>query len=368
MPKRRDGPVRHKGNSYFYFDEIIGFENERRRVRFSLGTKDPEKARWLWEQEYRKQWSEYYGIQPKQKPKPVMFVDICKSFVNFERDIKHVKDWDTQRNRLRKIYELWGDLRLDQIKRDHLIRLDAHLRSQERSGATINHYMTLLKSLFNFAIREKLYTGDNPINEIKPYTTDRKRREYTADEIKRILEAADTIEASADPRAQIPNKIKGVILLLLYTAMRLGEAINLKWENVKGDKITLYSTETKQKREKVIPITKGIQAVLDRFEAERINEYVVPLVLSEKGRKDVYTRDVINAIREKSGISDFDFHTLRHTAITILVSRTLGKGVGLKDIMLITGHSRMETILGYIHSDFNRMKKALKILEGQVKI
>ena len=93
--------------------------------------------------------------------------------------------------------------------------------------------MTLLKSLFNFAIREGKYTRDNPINEIKPYPTDRRRREYTQDEIKRILEAAEKIEASAtDPRAQIPIYIKGVILLLLYTAMRLNAVYFIGFVNL----------------------------------------------------------------------------------------------------------------------------------------
>ena len=42
-----------------------------------------------------------------------------------------------------------------------------------------------------------------------------------------------------------------------------------------------------------------------RFKAKQVNEYVIPLVLSEKGRKDVYTRDIIGAIRKESGIADF---------------------------------------------------------------
>jgi hypothetical protein len=33
------------------------------RVRKSLRTADPKKARWLWEQEYKKEWEKYYGIK-----------------------------------------------------------------------------------------------------------------------------------------------------------------------------------------------------------------------------------------------------------------------------------------------------------------
>ena len=147
--------------------------------------------------------------------------------------------------------------------------------------------------------------------------------------------------------------------------MRLGELINLKWENVKDDKIVLGRTETKQRKKKVVPITSGIQTVLDNLRSD--SPYVIPLILSKKGRKDIYTRDILKSLRERTGIPDFDFHRLRHTASTIMVSEALGKGVGLKDIMEILGHSRSETTMRYFHSDFKRKKKALEILEEKTR-
>lgn len=46
-----------------------------------------------------------------------------------------------------------------------------------------------------------------------------------------------------------------------------------------------------------------------------------------------------------------------------MVSESLGKGVGLADIMKVLGHSRMETTLRYLHEDEGRMKKAVEIIE-----
>ena len=88
MPKRRDGPTKSKSTGYYTFDQFIGFPPNKRRVRFSLGTKDPAKAQWLWELEYKKRWSEYYGLKAPEKPERRSFIDIAKEFVNFERDIK----------------------------------------------------------------------------------------------------------------------------------------------------------------------------------------------------------------------------------------------------------------------------------------
>ena len=365
MPKRREGPAKSRSTGYYYFDQFIGFAPNKKRVRFSLRTKDPLKAQWLWEQEYKRLWSEYYGIESPKRPQCVYFSDMIKEYVEYEKNIKRVREWQTQENRLLKASKLWGDVTLDEISRDHLIELDRYLRKEKRSEATINHYMTLLKSLFNYAIKEKMLTKDNPVNEIRPYTVDEKRREYSPEELKTILEVAEQLEATAGKKAQIQRYIKRIILLLLYTAMRLGEVINLKWENVKEDKIVIPRTETKGRKKKIIPITSGIRAVLGDLRSD--SPYVIPLVLSDGGREDVYTKDILKDLRDGTGIKDMDFHTLRHTASTIMVSEALGRGVGLKDIMEILGHSRIETTMKYQHSSFERMKKAVEILEEKTK-
>jgi len=67
MPKRREGPRRDKKTGFYYFDEYVGLGQDKQRIRFSLKTKDPDKARWRWEQEYRKHWSKYYGIESRAK-------------------------------------------------------------------------------------------------------------------------------------------------------------------------------------------------------------------------------------------------------------------------------------------------------------
>ena len=368
MPKRREGPVKNKQTGYYFFDQYVGFHPDKKRIRISLRTKDPEKAQWLWEREYRKQWREYYGEESPKRPVRAHFTDIAEEFIGYERDIKKAQEWKTIKNRLRIVSECWGDIYLDQVNSDRLTELDAYLRNLKppRSPKTINHYMGTLKTMFFFAIRKKLFADDNPISEGKPYTTDQKRREYSSKEISRILEAAGQVEKEAWPNTTLQKYAKRIILLLLYTGMRPGEVINLKWENIKGDKITLTRTETKQKKEKVIPLTNGIKTVLDSLRDEK-RIYVIPRRRDRRITAGTSAKTVLRKMREKSGIEDFDFHSLRHTASTIMVSRALGKGVGLADIMKILGHSKVETTMKYLHADFDRMKKAMEVLEGETR-
>jgi integrase len=367
MPKKRSGPTKSKQTRYYYFDEIVGFPPNKKRIRFSLGTKDPAKAQWLWEQEYKKRWSDYYGLQEPRRPARVRFVDICREFVNFERDIKHVKGWQTIENRLRIISECWGDVFLDEVGSEHIARLDAYLRSLDppRSPKTINDYMGILKTLFYFAIRKKLYRGDNPITEFKPYPVDRKRREYTQDEIKRILEAAEAVEAEADPRTVLQKYIKRIILLLLYTGRRPGEIINLRWDNIKDDRIVLNRTETKQKREEIIPLTRGVKDILEGLKkVSGGGTYVIPRGQDRRITSSMSAKTALRKMRKKSGIKDFDLHSLRHTA----ASRLIAEGVDVVTVKELLGHSSIKTTEIYAHGSFDRKRKAIKILEKKARL
>jgi len=359
MPKHREGPTKSKQTKYYYFDQWIGFPPNKKRVRFSLGTKDLAKAQWLWEQEYKRLWSEYYGLQPHKKPIPMRFVDLCREFVAYERDIKKIKEWKTVKNRLQKVADLWGNVFIESICTNQLVELDSHLRHMKppRSPKTINDYMGILKTMFYYAIRKKYYHGDNPVSEIKSYTVNRKRREYSSEEIIRILGAADEVEKEAMPHSILQKYIKRIILLLLYTGRRSGEIINLRWESVKKDRVVLKHTETKQRKEEVIPLTRGLEEILEGLRKEG-SEYVIPRRYNRKIISSMSTKTALKKMREKSRVEDFDLHSLRHTA----ASRLIASGVDIVTVKELLGHSSIKTTEIYAHGSFERKKKAIELL------
>jgi len=66
---------------------------------------------------------------------------------------------------------------------------------------------------------------------------------------------------------------------------------------------------------------------------------------------------------EKSGMTGFRFHDLRHTF------RTLGAhaGVPLEVMMAQVGHMDRETSLEYVHIQTDALKSAQRSIEGQQK-
>lgn len=314
-----------------------------------------------------RQWSLFYGLKTPSPLRPMSLADAGREFVAHRREIKRIKEWRVLRSRLNIMLETWGNLSLADINRDRLAQLDAELRTRGRSENTINHYFDVLKALFNFAIEKKLWTGENPIREVTPYVVDQKRRAYSSDEIRRIVAAAGRVEREAGAGAEMQKVARAIVELLLYTGMRLGELLNLQWANVQGDKIVLQRTETKSRKEKVVPITGPVARILAGLEKKRRDEYVLPLRRRKGEMRAGWADSLIRKIRKYSKVDDFIFHGLRHTASTIMVSEALGRGVGLADVMKVLGHSQVETTLKYIHPDFERMKRAVEVLAEKAK-
>lgn len=363
MPRRREGPVKNKQTGYYFFDSYIGLGPDRRRVRFSLHTKDPGRAQFLFEQEWKRLWAEYYGLKPNKSAQHITLGQAIEKFVIFERDVRRAKEWKTIEARLEFVSSVWGsNYPVKMVDNNDLSRLDRVLKETGRSLYTVNHYFSLLKTFFNWLIDQGYHPGPNPVKKVRPYVVEEKRRAYTPEEIEKILKAADYLEKRAKPNDCIIKNAYKIIRLLLLTGMRAGELFNLKWSSINSDHIFIPQTETKQRKDKIIPITPAIREILDELAVQRKDEYVLPLRRRSGKMRPGYADNLIANIRKLTGIQDFVLHGLRHTAATILVSEALGKGVGLADIMKILGHSQVKTTMKYQHSDLERMRQAVDVL------
>ena len=74
----------------------------------------------------------------------------------------------------------------------------------------------------------------------------------------------------------------------------------------------------------MIPLTEGIREILEGLRDKRRKDgYVTPLRRKGGQMKSSWADSVIKKIREYSGIQDFIFHNIRHTASTIMVSEAI---------------------------------------------
>ena len=114
---------------------------------------------------------------------------------------------------------------------------------------------------------------------------------------------------------------RDALRLGLYTGMRHSEVLELRWDMVDLDAMTLTVEETKSGEPLEIPIVRQVAAILERRMAERgrfpeqSRLWVFPSETSASGR--LVTTQQLNARIGEAGGARFWFHALRNCFITV---------------------------------------------------
>ncbi len=114
--------------------------------------------------------------------------------------------------------------------------------------------------------------------------------------------------------------------------------------------------ESKSNKKRSVPINQTVKAMLDRL--KRKSEFVFPSPKTG-GRLDNIKRSFRRAV-ERSGLADFRFHDLRHTAAT----RMADAGADAFTLMKILGHSDIRMTSRYTHATDTALRRAVANLDA----
>lgn len=173
------------------------------------------------------------------------------------------------------------------------------------------------------------------------------------------------------------NVRKLVLIICMYTGIRVGEACGLKWGDIDFEKRSLHINRTAQRikiendtgkktilitstpksetSSRIIPLPNFIFSHLNKF---RMDDDV--FILTESKVKIYDTRLLESFYKRtltKCGIQHLKFHTLRHTFAT----RCVESGIDAKTLSEILGHSSVEiTLKLYVHPTYDMKKKSIE--------
>lgn len=168
------------------------------------------------------------------------------------------------------------------------------------------------------------------------------------------------------------------ILISLYTGLRLGELLALKWKNIDFKQRVIHIEKTSckitsnHKTYKIqdtpktissireIPISKTLENLLKELKSYQQNksEYVVCNKNFSFVDARSYQQSFYN-LQKRLRISHYGFHSLRHTFATSL----LENNVDIKTISELLGHSNTTITLNrYVHTNLQNKRKALENL------
>lgn len=234
------------------------------------------------------------------------------------------------------------------------------------SANSVNGIVTVIQNSLKLA-----YT----LGETKEYVADRIKRPkpkekavtcFTLSEQKKIEQAV-----LADKR----SKMFGIVLCL-YTGLRIGELLSLKWSDVDFNKGIIMVTKTchdgKDEKGKIcriedvpktissrreIPLPKQLIQLLKDHKKESDSDYII----SSAG-KPLYVRSYqrsFDLLLKNLKIEHKGFHSLRHTFAT----RALECGMDVKTLSEILGHKNPTITLNrYAHSMMEHKKEMMNRL------
>jgi integrase len=330
---------------------------EGKRIRRSLKTESKFEAMDRYKQVKDK-------LLQERRGKDVRFADFAKKYLDWAWTAKPASA-DREEQRLKKIEKFFNQLGivfLSDITPYHIEQLRAWLKEikdepvkegetkkPDRSKATINRYLQLLRGLFYRAIDWEAYQGSNPLKKVRFFKESPQIRSLPYPDLKRILEASR--EISKKPKSPVQKIFHDLVVFALNTGMRKSEILNLEWKDVKEDEAMVKG---KGDRRRTVPLNGAALELLGRQPKRSSYVFDIP----NRGQKDLFRRTV-NQIKKRTGI-DFHFHLLRHFFTTSL----LEKGVDFVTIGSILGHSKITTSLIYSHTDREKQRKAVRLLEG----
>ena len=222
-------------------------------------------------------------------------------------------------------------------------------KTRERSVANVNRILSTLRHAFSKAVEWNLIEK-SPFSKCKRlfYREENERLRYLTDvEENRLLR-------------NCTGHIKPIVITALNTGMRLQEILSLQWKNVHLESSIepyIEIEETKNNQKRFIPLNDDLGTL---FESIRNNhpEYVF---IGTRGRPLLSVKNPFATALQKTGITDFKFHDLRHTFASHFVMNG-GDLLALKDIL---GHSSLKMVMRYAHLASAHKRKLMNNLNGK---
>lgn len=228
------------------------------------------------------------------------------------------------------------------------------LMYEGNSSRTVNRKLSSLKSFFKFLLRESI-VETNPMDRVVGPKQGKKIPGFVAEHAMELLREVDFGEGFEGVRDRL------VVEMFYQTGMRLAELMNLKITSF-DRKTSLVKVLGKRNKERIIPVSKSLDKLLDEYLEVRsgsFDEGSVFLFVTKKGvpvyEKLLY-RIVTKHLSKITTLAKRSPHVLRHTFATHL----LNNGAELNAVKELLGHSNLSATQIYTHTTFERLNKVYK--------
>lgn len=207
-----------------------------------------------------------------------------------------------------------GRKKLKALTTNDIARLISKLKADGKKTWTVKKILTPLVGALKVAVREG-WIQSNPADHLLPHerpkNDQKEMRCVSSSEIPKLLKAAST------------DRWRTLFALLIFTGLRIGEALALRWEDIDiwNEQITVRESKTKA-GERTVMLMSSLKQPLAKLSIAQPpgTEYV----FANKDGKPVSRREALRALRaaeKKAGLTQYTLHELRHTFASILIAQ-----------------------------------------------
>ncbi|MCF6153599.1 MAG: site-specific integrase [Candidatus Kuenenia stuttgartiensis] len=242
-----------------------------------------------------------------------------------------------------------GDYRLDKITTFIIEKFRIERREKDKvKDSVINQDIAILTHLYNTAIKEGII-DKNPSKQVKKL-----KDVQTKD---RILSGAEI--------ALLLDKLQGkdrlMVLVGLFTGLRLGGVLGLAWADIDLEN-GLITSNHKTGKMVSIPMSDYLAGELRKWKEANTGDRLFTngkITQNTIVRHSEYFSKLFNGL----GIQNFTFHNLRHTFASLLQGEL---GIGAVVVQGMTGHSSLGMLQKYSHTGMDSKKVAINALTEHV--
>src|SRR5438876_3807221 len=316
-----NGTIYKRGNSW-----CVGFTMNGRRVRETVGPnkKVAEKVLSL----RMTQVLENRYFPPNRQLGRMPFNEFAQMYL--ERAVSLMKSIRTERNRVKRWVKDLGMRPIGQITRAEIESWRREKMSRCKP-ATINRDLSRLRHMLNIAVEWELLE-ESPMQGMKFLRENNARTRYlSVDECHRLTDSCMT-----------PH-IRAIVTVALHTGMRLGEILNLRWQDLDFSSGFILVRDSKNGQARQVPMDSMISKLLRSWPRLSDQDIVFTSVLTG-GRIVDIRAGFLNACK-RAGLTDLHFHDLRHT----FASQFVMSGASLFALQQILGHASPNMTQRYSH-------------------
>ena len=318
----------------------------------------------------------------------ITFKDFCPKYLELKKTVLSPNSYAFYETIINtELIPKFGKMKLREIKTYHIQEFIQYLTTEKKhrngeaggiSPSTVRRYATVLRSILSLAYQLEYTDNDAGASKriIFPKIETCEVEVYTEEEVRVILSALDAE----------PINIRALVELAIFTGMRRGEIVGLKWADIDFEnqslsiKRSIYKPKDGKALEKEPKSKSSIRTIsLPDHLIKTLHEYKLHQdrhisFMGEAWNKLDYvfteedglvmnpqtpTRQFSNFLK-RHNIRHLKFHGLRHTSATML----LANGCDIKTVSSRLGHADLETTGIYLHARESTDRKAAKTFDA----